>query len=421
MKKAEFIFPSGMPIEKKKKENGACMRKIVVAFLLFLAGTTVWAQNARLDQIAYSLYNQGNEAYVRKDMQTAKNFYLQVIRGYSQSKYMPYALFMYSYAETSYPAILDALSYLVQNYPDFPYWTNAVEKLGDLYYVMENHSAAIETYSRITTDEALYKLGLLYLANGFQDEAIRSIQKLLIQTRNQDTTYRGLLVLVKALMTKGDYAGCYPYLRRVVSLRPYAYDNGLRGLYYTGLYYASGEDAESQSYALYLFGLLRKMFPLSAEATLASQYIAKLQSKNVTPKELTWVSTVYTSPSYVAIPDPVRELPLPLAKEEKAQTNIEQTIERQAQVVRREVQEYVVRIGEYKDLSVANLIVNDIIKAGLREALGVYYRNDRYVVEIRGYKNEESARAIATKLVSLGYTDTVVVEVARVVGYQYPQ
>lgn len=393
------------------------MMKRILLFALFLVSSSLWAQTVQSDHIAYTLYNQGNEAYIRKDYPTAKNYYLQVIQGYPGSRYMPYALFMYTYVETEYPRILDALSYLVRNYPSFPYWTNAVEKLGDMYYVMENHAAAIETYTQITTDEALYKLGLLYLANGFQEESIKTIQKLLIQTKDKDLTYRALLVLVKALMTKGDFVTCYPYLQRLVSLRPYAYDNGLRALYYTAMYYAQGTDRESQSYAFSLFALLRQMFPLSAEATLASQYFAQYQKAGLSPKEVPWVSVYYTTPSKVTIPDPVRELPLSVAKEDAAITNIERQIDKQAQVVRREIQEYVVRVGDYKDLSVANLIVTDIVKAGIREALGVYYREDKYFVEIRGFQSEEKAKSVATRLIALGYTDTVVVEVARVVRY----
>ncbi|MCX7882406.1 MAG: hypothetical protein N2314_04195 [Brevinematales bacterium] len=386
-------------------------------YLFFVTTCFLWAQTPKNDQIAYTLYNQGNEAYIRKELATAKNYYLQVIQGYPQSRYMPYALFMYTYVETEYPRILDALSYLVQNYPDFPYWTNAVERLGDIYYVMENHAAAIETYGKIATDEALYKLGLLYLANGFQEESIKAIQKLLIQTRDKDLIYRGLLVLVKAFMTKGDFTTCYPYLQRLVSLRPYAYDNGLRALYYVAMYYAQGTETESQAYALYLFGLLRQMFPLSAEATLASHYLSQYQRKNISPKEVPWVSVYYTTPSRVTIPDPLRELPLSTAKEDTAITNLEKQIDKQAQIVRRHIQEYVVRIGEYKDLSVANLIVTDIVKAGIREALGVYYRDDKYFVEIRGFSSEETAKTMASRLIALGYTDTVVVEVARVVKY----
>ncbi len=391
-------------------------------FLFCFLGCAVilWSQTPRQDQIAYTLYNQGNDAYIRKDFQQARNYYLQVINGYPQSRYMPYALFMYTYVETDYPRILDALSYLVQRFPDFPYWTNAVEKLGDMYYVMENHAAAIETYGRITSDEALYKLGMLYLANGFQDESIKTIQRLLIQTTNRELLYRALLIMVKALMTKGEYTACYPHLQRLISLRPYAYDNGLRALYYAAMYYAQGKDRESQSYALYLFGLLRQMFPLSAEATIASQYMTQLQSQRISPQEVAWVSVYYATPSRVTIPDPVRELPLPLAKEDAATNTLESQIDRQAQVVRREIQEYVVRIGQYKDLSVANIIVNDIIKAGIKEALGVYYRDDTYVVEIRGFSSEEKARGVAIKIVALGYTDTVVVEVARVIRYNPP-
>ncbi|URA10906.1 tetratricopeptide repeat protein [Thermospira aquatica] len=391
-------------------------------FLFCFLGYAVllWAQTPRQDQLAYTLYNQGNDAYIRKDFELAKNYYLQVINGYNQSRYMPYALFMYTYVETDYPKILDALSYLVQRYPDFPYWTNAVEKLGDMYYIMENHAAAIETYSQIASDEALYKLGMLYLANGFQDESIKTIQRLLIQTTNRELLYRALLILVKALITKQEFAACYPHLQRLVSLRPYAYDNGLRALYYAAMYYTQGKDDESQSYALYLFGLLRQMFPLSAEATIASQYIVQLQSQGKIPREVSWVSVYYTSPSRVTIPDPVRELPLPLAKENAATNTLESQIDKQAQVVRREIQEYVVRIGQYKDLSVANIIVNDIVKSGIQEALGVYYRDDTYVVEIRGFPSEEKARSIAEKIIALGYTDTVVVEIARVVRYNPP-
>jgi len=396
------------------------MKNLALPLLFMILTSMSWA-NTREDLLAYTLYNQGNDAYIQKDLSKAREYYLQVIKGYPRSRYFPYALFMYTYVETDYPRILDALSYLVKNYPDFPYWTNAVEKLGDMYYVMENHAAAIETYQKISTDEALYKLGLLYLANGFQEESIKTIQKLLIQTKDKDLTYRGLLVLVKALMTKGDFSSCYPYLQRLVSLRPYAYDNGLRALYYTALYYAQDTSSESLSYATYLFGLLRQIFPLSAEATLASLYLAQYQQKAITPREVPWVSVYYATPPRVTIPDPVRELPLPLAKEDRAITNIEKNIDTQAQIVRREIQEYVVRIGEYKDLSVANLIVTDIIKAGLREALGVYYRNDMYFVEIRGFQSEEKAKEVANRLIGLGYTDTLVVEVARVVKYTPPE
>ncbi|MGA2142960.1 MAG: hypothetical protein ABSG94_11135, partial [Brevinematales bacterium] len=121
------------------------MKKCLLTALLLVFAGTVYSE-ASNDVQAYIIYKEANDSYIVKKFDDARNSYLQVINEFPSSKYVPYSIYMLSFIETDYIKIIDYLGIIKGKYPDFQYWTNSVEKLADIFYVMDNQKAAIEEY-----------------------------------------------------------------------------------------------------------------------------------------------------------------------------------------------------------------------------------------------------------------------------------
>lgn len=387
------------------------MRKTIAIFIFLLgAGSASAYYN---DAQAYILYNKANELYRNKDLAQAKSVYLQLVKDQGESKYVPYALYMLSFIETDYLKIIDYLNLIKDGYQSFKYWPNAVEKLGDIYYVVGNYAAASQVYKLAKTDKSFYMLSVIYSADGYQKDAIAYTKYLLEQTKDKALAYKGMLVQAKALVELRQYTAALDVCQKAIKLKPAAFDNGARVLYYAGksLFYK-----KEMGKALYVFSLLRTTFPLSAESSLAKNYLEYLGKNSVVVAEpVDWVEYYFASPAEVAFK--TENVGLDYEAEKKAEEMALQAEDIAGKVVKSVVEEYVVRIGEFKDLGVANLVAVDLSRPEYRYPIGIYFRNGVYYAEIRGVKELEKAKDYATKLIAMGYNDTKVVEVVKVTKY----
>lgn len=392
------------------------MKTGIISLMLLFSLGTLYSETLN-DPQAYTIYQQGNEQYKLKKHDEAKNYYLELINQYPESRYVPYSIYMLSFMETDYIKIIDYLSIIKEKYTDFRYWTNAVEKLGDVFYVMDNHVAAIDQYKSITTDRAYYMLALLYSANGFNDQAIENANKLLIQTKDNGLAYKSFLIEIKLYIDAAKFNEAYPLLQQAVKLKKWSFDNGARALFYSGKYYYFRTNVEKHlEKSLYVFSLLKTQYPLSIEATMANNYLDNLKKSNIVKTDpVRWIADNYSS-----LPEiPYQQQTITALEEaEKEAEDLSADAEGSSgTMVKSDFMEYVVRIGEYKDLSVANLVASDIVRSGQDFPLGVFYRNDLYYAEIRGIKKLQAARDYAKKMIALGYTETKILEVVKVVEY----
>ncbi len=103
--------------------------------------------------------------------------------------------------------------------------------------------------------------------------------------------------------------------------------------------------------------------------------------------------------------------------ENQAEETVDRAENLAGQVVTSDVLEYVVRIGSFQDLGVANLVAKDIASAGYSFPIGIYFRDGQYFAEIRGLQNLDTAKSYARQMMELGYTDTKVIEVVKLTEY----
>lgn len=395
------------------------MRSLWIFVLLFaFPAAGLFSQEETVnDPQAYILYKQGNDRYKVKKYEEARGYYLDLINQYPRSKYVPYSIYMLSFMETDYIHIIDYLSLIKDKYTDFRYWTNAVEKLGDVFYVMGNHKAAIEQYQSVDNDRAFYMLAMILSADNMQDQAMDYVNKLLSVTKDNGLAYKGFLIRIKILLDRGQFDEAYPAMQEALKIKKWAFDNGSRVLFYSGKYYYLRKNVvKHYEKSLYIFSLMKTLFPLSVESSMAGPYLENLKKMNVVKTD----SVRWIADAFVTQPDvPYKQQTLPVLNEieQKAETVAADAEGLAANMVKADVVEYVVRIGEYKDLSVANLVAKDLIKTSDPYSLGIYYRNDLYYAEIRGVKTVDEAKEIAKKLVAMGYNDTKVVEFVKVVEY----
>lgn len=392
------------------------MKKTIALFFMLLVGFPAAALPAQ-DADAYILYQKANEYYRMKDYVPAKDKYLELVHLYPASRFTPYALYMLSFLESDTVRVIEYLSTIQKKYPEFPYYDQAREKLGDVYYVLGNHSAALEQYKNLKSERSLYMLSLIYSSDGYVDDALKTTRTLLDATTDNRLAYKAVLIRIKILLEQSKYAEAVPEIQQAVALKPYAFDNGARALFYAGKYYYYRADIEHHfEKSRYIFNLLKTQFPLAVESTLAGNYLADLARRDVAQAEaVRWVADAYADP--VELPYRSDSLGVLDDLERKAESVGSEAEGLAAGMVKGELLEYVIRIGEYKDLSLANLAAMDIARTGLNLPIGIYYRNDLYFAEVRGYQDLEKAKETARKLIALGYTDTRVIEFTRVVEY----
>lgn len=389
------------------------MKKIVLLTVLLFAGANAANADYSSDTKAYIIYNQANENYRANRVDEAKSKYVELINSYPNSKFVPYALYMLAFIETDTLKVIDYLNIIKEKFHDFRYWNNAMEKLGDIYYVAGNYSAAIGAYKLAGTDKAFYMSAMLYSADGFQQEAIDSAKKLLGQTSDYKLAYRAFLVQAKALLEMTQYTAALNVLQDAMKLRKWAYDDGVRVLYYAGkcLFYR-----KEYAKALYAFTLLRTRYPYTAEATLAKNYLTYLEQNNIIVSEpVTWISDQFGERS--ELPFVADSSGFRYDVENRAEETVDQEERLAAQVVSSDILEYVVRIGEFQDLGVANLVATDLSAAGYSYPIGIYFRDGKYYAEIRGLHDLDTAKSYARKIIDLGYTDTKVIEVVKLTEY----
>lgn len=389
------------------------MKKIILLSVFILGITGSLHASYESDTRAYVIYNQANEFYRANKLTEAQNKYIELINTYPDSKYVPYSLYMMTFLETDYLKLIDYLNIIKERYHDFRYWQSAMEKLGDIYYVVGNYSAAIEAYKLAATDKAYYMMAMLYSADGFQQEAISSVQKLLNQTTDYALAYRAYLIQAKALIAMVQYSTALNVLQEAMKLKKWSYDGGARVLYYAGksLFYKR-EFAQ----ALYAFSLLRTQYPFTAESTLAKNYLTYLERNNIIVSEpVAWISEQFGERA--SLPFVADSTGFRFEVENQAEETVDQAENLAGRVVTTDVLEYVVRIGSFQDLGVANLVAKDISSAGYTFPIGIYFREGLYFAEIRGLRDLDTAKSCARQMMDLGYTDTKVIEVVKLTEY----
>ncbi|OHD54030.1 MAG: hypothetical protein A2Y33_09935 [Spirochaetes bacterium GWF1_51_8] len=394
------------------------MRKGIVLVLLILYAGSTYAQESpkskyKNDAQAYVLYSQANESYRNNDFLTAKNTYLKLIQTFPQSSYVPFSLYMLSFIEIDYLKIIDYLNFIRTDYPDFKYWANAMEKLGDILYVVGDFKTSAEVYESANTEKAYYMLGVIYSADSQHDKAIQAIEKLLYQTKNYELAYKGLLVQAKSCIELKKYTSSLNVLQEAIKLKQWAFDNGVRVLFYAAKSYFYKKEF---SKSLHVFSILIRNMPLSAEAALSKNYLTYLENNNIIIAEpVDWIDYYFVKPADLAYKGEKTDLHYDM--EVTAEGTVGKAESIAGTVVKSEVLEYVVRVGEYKDLSVANVVATEIAKNQKGIPIGIYYRDDLYYAEIRGIEKLDQAKTYAKLLISIGYKDTKVVEVVKVTEY----
>ncbi|MGL4394556.1 MAG: tetratricopeptide repeat protein [Brevinema sp.] len=78
---------------------------------------------------------------------------------------------------------------------------------------------------------------------------------------------------------------------------------------------------------------------------------------------------------------------------------------------------YVLRIAELKDLSVVNIMVQDINKLGKNIPVGIFFRDGSYYLEARNIKDHKTAKEMSQTLQRAGYTEAQIFEQFEVVEY----
>ncbi len=391
------------------------MNKIFFVFLFI--PLIFFGQVNKAETDAFLLLNKANDSYKLKRYDEAKISYLNLIKSYPSSKYVPYALYVLSSIETEYPKILEYLFIIEEKYPDFEYWTNSVEKLGEIFYVMGRYDESLANYQKIKTDNALYMQSLL-LANKKEYKAsLETINKLLSQTVDNYLVYKGIMLKIKIFFDIKKYDEILPLFQLSAKLITFANDSGARLLFYVGKYYFIRTDIEKNyEKSLYAFSLLKRKFPLSLESSLANNYLANIKKNKIEKEEIIiWLASAFQE----SIDVPYRgEITTAIEKQERKLENKMDKVEGAiGKSIKTETIEYVIRIGEYKDLSVANMVAIDIGRQKKDIPIGVFFRDDKYYTEVRGIKDLNLARKYAKEIRSIGYDDTKIVEIYKVTEY----
>ncbi|MCX7821070.1 MAG: hypothetical protein N2258_05275 [Brevinematales bacterium] len=391
------------------------MNKILIAFLFF--PLILFAQSSKGETDAFLILKKANESYKLKKFEEAKTNYLSLIKNYPSSKYVPYALYVLSSIETEYPKILEYLFIIEEKYPDFEYWTNSVEKLGEIFYVMGRYEESLANYLKINTDNALYMQSLLLANKKDYKTSLEVINKLLSQTVDNYLVYKTIMLKIKIFFEIKKYDEILSLFQLSTKLIAYANDSGARLLFYVGKYYFIRTDIEKNyEKSLYAFSLLKRKFPLSLESSLANNYLTVLKNNKIEKEEIIgWLASTFQE----VVDVPYRgEITTTIEKQEKKVENKMDKIEGAiGKAIKTEIIEYVIRIGEYKDLSVANMVAMDIGKQKKDIPIGVFFRDDKYYAEVRGIKDLNIAKNYAKEIKSLGYDDTRIIEIYKITEY----
>lgn len=389
------------------------MKRAIFIILFMMISTFGLAYHN--DGKAYIIYSDANRFYRDKDIKQAKSKYLEVVKKQSGSKYVPYSLYMLSFIETDYLKVIDYLRLMKDEYHSFKYWHQGVEKLGDIYYIIGDYKSASEVYGDAKTDKSYYMLGVIYSANGHHKEAIQFMNILLSQTRNKKLAYKAYIIQAKSLVALRHYDKTIDLVKNAVRLKQWSFDNGAGLLFYAAKSYFYKKDYEK---SLYIFSLLRTSFPLSTKSTLAKNYLVHLEKQSIVVSEpVNWVEFYFARPAEIAYKGENADVMYDYDVEKKAENTVDKSEKIAAQIVASEVQEYVIRIAELKDLGVANLIATELSSPENRYPIGIYYRNKYYYAEIRGVKKLDTAKKYARSLIAMGYEDTKIIEVVKVTEY----
>jgi tetratricopeptide (TPR) repeat protein len=387
--------------------------KNLLFFLILFFPVFVFSQQSEVN--SYLILSRGNELYKLKRFEEAKSNYIQLITKYPLSKYVPYSLYMLSSLESDQQKIIEYLMTIKEKYPDFEYWTNSIERLGDIFYVLEKYDDALIHYKMINTDSSIYMRALILALKKEYEKALEETIKLLSQTVDNRIVYKTLLLQIKIYFDTKRYKEIYPLLQNALKLKNYGYDGGARILFYTGKYYFIRNDIEKNyEKALYAFSLLKKLFPMSVESSMANNYLAYLKKNNIEMQyRISWIANTFGDVEKIPFEGNIK------TSIEKIEAKVEEKLESAeaaiGNAIKTEVIEYIVRIGEYKDLSVANMVAVEIGKKKKEIPLGVFFRDDKYYVEVRGIKELEEAKKVAKIIRALGYDETKVIELYRLV------
>ena len=407
VKKADIVIEGRLITETAMKKT------VFFMFVMILCTSAIYAEYANSGG-AYIVYQDAKTLYRNKKMAASKAKFLEVVKKYPDSKFVPNALYMLSFIETDYLKIIDYLNIIRNQYPDFRYWKQAVEKLGDIYYVIGSFDYAAKSYKEAKTEHSLYMLAVISAANAKFLDAARYSRELLKQTQDHKLAYKGLLILIDAYVSLRKYNSALNAIRESVKLKDWAYDNGTRVLYYAGKSYFYQKKYEQ---ALYCFSMLRTQFPLSSEASLVKNYMKYLAKKNVVIAEpVDWVEKYFSRPAELAFKNEqigIHDYELEDTLEKKS-TETEDEI---GNIAHSKIEGYVVRVGKYKDLGVANLVATDLGTADKAFPIGIYFKNGLYYAEIRGISDLKTAKSYAKRLIALGYSKTKVIEVVKVTEY----
>lgn len=240
------------------------------------------------DTKAYILYNQATIAHHKKQFEKARVIYRDLVRQYPDSSYTPYALYTLSISEPDYRRKIRILLTIKEKFPDFPHKTLILDRLGDLYYLLDSPGPAEEAFALSGSVHALYMQTMLSLDKHKPKQAITQVRSLLKSISDKELAYQAYIVYTEALFLLKEYSHMLTVLKKAVELRPWAYDNGALVLLHAGrsLFFANRFEE-----SLYVFSLLRLRFSRSSESRIADQYIVVLGQQNVVDmKTVPWIA-----------------------------------------------------------------------------------------------------------------------------------
>ena len=240
------------------------------------------------DTKAYIVYNRATIAFRNQQYETARVLYRDLIRQYPESSYTPYALYVLSISETDYRRKIRILLTIKERFPNFVHRELILDRLGDIYYLLDSPDAAVEVLKLSKSSYALYLRAMIALDAQKPNQAINLIKEFLKKGPNNEAAYQAYMLYTEALISIRGYKNALIVLEKAVELRPWAYDNGGLILLHAG---KSFYNLKQYREALYVFSLLRLRFSRSTESRMADQYLVSLNKQNVVSMQsVPWIA-----------------------------------------------------------------------------------------------------------------------------------
>ncbi|MGL4561229.1 MAG: tetratricopeptide repeat protein, partial [Brevinema sp.] len=240
------------------------------------------------DSKAYILYNRATISFRKKEFEKARELYRELIKRYPDSSYTPYALYTLSLSEKDYRRKIRILLTIKEKFPQFSHLSLILDRLGDVYYILDSPDAAEEVLKESTSSYSLYMRSVIALDAQKPNKSIKLIKDFLKQAPDKESAYKAYIIYSESLLLLKKNKEALLVLEKSTQLRPWAFDNGAAILLNAGK--AFFQDKKYNE-SLYAFSVLRLRFSRSTESRLADQYLTALSRMNVVDmKTVPWIA-----------------------------------------------------------------------------------------------------------------------------------